>query len=99
MSNAIGLSGDGSKNFNIRTCEHMILGQLRMCARQTKNAPLQAGALFCTDNAKYWPILASFRHFVTILRTFDAFFPGLNSAVVPINSQISGMFYCYWIWI
>ena len=35
-----GISRDGSKNFNIRTCEHMILGQLRMGARQTKNAPL-----------------------------------------------------------
>ena len=34
------LSRDGSKNFNIRTCEHMILGQLTMGARQTKNAPL-----------------------------------------------------------
>ena len=38
-----GLSRDGSKNFNIRTCEHMILGQLRMEARQTKNAPLVMG--------------------------------------------------------
>ena len=35
-----GISRDGSKNFNIRTCEHMILGQLRMGALQTKNAPL-----------------------------------------------------------
>ena len=35
-----GISRDGSKNFNIRTCEHMILGQLTMGARQTKNAPL-----------------------------------------------------------
>ena len=25
---------------NIRTCEHMVLGQLRMGARQAKNAPL-----------------------------------------------------------
>ena len=37
-----GISRNGSKNFNIRTCEHMILGQLRMGARQTKNAPLRA---------------------------------------------------------
>ena len=36
-----GISRDGSKNYNIRTCEHMILGQLRMGARQTKNAPLE----------------------------------------------------------
>ena len=35
-----GISRDGSKNFNIRTCEHMILGQLRIWARQAKNAPL-----------------------------------------------------------
>ena len=35
-----GISRDGSKNFNKRTCEHMILGQLRMRARQAKNAPL-----------------------------------------------------------
>ena len=35
-----GISCDGSKNSNIRTCEHMILGQLRMGARQAKNAPL-----------------------------------------------------------
>ena len=27
-------------NINIRTCEHMILGQLSMGARQAKNAPL-----------------------------------------------------------
>ena len=35
-----GISRYGSKNLNIRTCEHMILGQLRMGARQAKNAPL-----------------------------------------------------------
>ena len=35
-----GISRDGSKNFNLRTCEHMILGQLRVWARQAKNAPL-----------------------------------------------------------
>ena len=35
-----GISRDSSKNFNIRTWEHMILDQLRMGARQTKNAPL-----------------------------------------------------------
>ena len=34
------ISRDGSKNFNIGTCEHMILGQLRIGARQAKNAPL-----------------------------------------------------------
>ena len=35
-----GISSDGSKKINLRTCEHMILGQLRMGARKTKNAPL-----------------------------------------------------------
>ena len=40
MENMEMFSRDGSKNFNIRTCEHMILGQLRMGARQAKNAPL-----------------------------------------------------------
>ena len=35
-----GISRDGSKNYNKHTCEHMILGQLRMGARQTNYAPL-----------------------------------------------------------
>ena len=35
-----GISRDGSKNVNIRTFEHVILGQLRIGARQTKNAAL-----------------------------------------------------------
>ena len=34
------ISRDGSKNKNIRTSKHMILGQLRMGARQTNYAPL-----------------------------------------------------------
>ena len=34
------ISRDGSKNYNIPTCEHMILGQLRMGARKTNYAPL-----------------------------------------------------------
>ena len=41
-----GISRDGSKNFNIRTCEHMILGQLSMGARQAKNAPLCTVCIF-----------------------------------------------------
>ena len=36
------ISRDGSKNYNIRTCEHMILGQLRIGARQTNYAPLSS---------------------------------------------------------
>ena len=39
-----GISRDGSKIFNIRTCEHMILGQLRMRAGQTKNAPMTSAS-------------------------------------------------------
>ena len=35
-----GISRDSSKKFNLRTFEHMIHGQLRMGACQTKNAPL-----------------------------------------------------------
>ena len=38
-----GISRDGSKNYNKHTCEHMILGQLRMGARQTNSAPLVLG--------------------------------------------------------
>ena len=37
----------------------MILGQLTMGARQTKNAPLQAGVLFSKESA-FWLILAIF---------------------------------------
>ena len=40
-----GISCDGSKNFNIRSCEHMIFGQLKMGARQTKNPPLRSTML------------------------------------------------------
>ena len=35
-----GVSRDGSKNYDLRTCERMIHGQLRMGARQTNYAPL-----------------------------------------------------------
>ena len=34
------ISRDGSKNYNVRTCEHTIMCQLRMGARATINAPL-----------------------------------------------------------
>ena len=37
-----GISRDGSKKFNLRTCDYMILGQLRIGARQAKNAPLDS---------------------------------------------------------
>ena len=35
-----GISHDGSKNFNLRTWEHMILGQLRIGARSITYAAL-----------------------------------------------------------
>merc|ERR1711978_37305 len=35
-----GISRDGFKNFNLRTWEHMILGQLRIGARSTTYAAL-----------------------------------------------------------
>ena len=41
-----GISRDGSKNFNIRTCEHLIHGQLRMGARKAKNASLHVAEEF-----------------------------------------------------
>ena len=37
---------DGSKNYNIRTCEHMIFGQLWIAARQTNYAPLLVTRVF-----------------------------------------------------
>ena len=51
-----GISRDGSKNVNIHTCEHMILGQLRKGVRQTKNTPL-----FHLKKKNKWdfPILAT----------------------------------------
>ena len=33
-----GICRDGSKNYNIRACEHMILGQLRMGTRHTHSS-------------------------------------------------------------
>ena len=58
----------------------MILGQLRMGARQAKNAPLavvyffQAGVLLSKENAKIWLLMANFGYFVanlnTLCRTF-----------------------------
>ena len=48
-----GISRDGSKNFNVRTCEHMILGQLRIWARSTTYAALCAvfTCLLTTDQS------------------------------------------------
>ena len=36
-----GICRDGTKNNNIRACEHLILGQLRMGARSAIYAPLR----------------------------------------------------------
>ena len=49
-----GISRDGSRNFNIRTCEHMIPGQLTMGARRTKKASLLTGAFPWT--LKIWAL-------------------------------------------
>ena len=51
-----GISRDGFKKFNKCTRELLILGQLRMRARQTKNAPLLIGSsegVSCC-NCYYW---------------------------------------------
>ena len=40
-----GICRDGTKNYNIRACEHLILGQLRMGARSAIYAPLVTGLL------------------------------------------------------
>ena len=41
-----GISRDGFRKINVRSCEHMILGQLTMGARQAKNAPLAVNSTF-----------------------------------------------------
>ena len=38
-----GICRDGTKNNNIRACEHLILGQFRMGARSAIYAPLRTG--------------------------------------------------------
>ena len=47
-----GICRDGSKNYNIRACEHMILVQLRIGARHTIYAPLNM-ATHCAANMAY----------------------------------------------
>ena len=51
-----GISRDGSKKFNICTCEHVILGQLRMRGHQTKNAPLLIALIYCHFTQLMWDI-------------------------------------------
>ena len=71
-----GISRNGSKTFNIGTCEHMILRQLRMGARQAKNAPLFLSAqkwrpemylkvVLLTWNFGSSPKIDFFDHFLT----------------------------------
>ena len=50
-----GISLDGYKDFNMRTCEHMILGQLRMGVRQAKNAPLSTPCHLFIISPPSWP--------------------------------------------
>ena len=48
-----GICRDGTKNNNIRACEHLILGQFRMGARSAIYAPLQ----WCKCNSIYlWQV-------------------------------------------
>ena len=49
-------------------------------------------AFFCTENAKFWPLLAYEGYFVANLRTFWCTFTGLNNVVVSQNWQISGTY-------
>ena len=59
-----GISRDGSKNFNIHTCEYMILGQLTMGAHQTKNATLQSEPIYLgIDLVKIVVIMGVTKHF------------------------------------
>ena len=51
----------------------------------------RASVFYCTENAKFWPILANLGDVVASLRTFWCTFTGLNNAVVSQNWQISGM--------
>ena len=48
----------------------------------------QAGALFCIDNAKFWPILTIL---LQIYALFVVLFTGLNNAVAYQKGQLSGM--------
>ena len=53
-----GICRDGSKNYNIRTCEHMPRGQLRMWARATINVALM-GSIPRTRPQLWWVTLES----------------------------------------
>ena len=57
-------------------------------------------AFFCTENAKFWPLLTNLGYFVASLRTFWCTFTRLNNAVVTQNCQISGMctYWIFWQW-
>ena len=45
----------------------------------------QGRALFCRENARFWPILANLGYFVANLHTFWCSFTGQDNAVVPQN--------------
>ena len=45
----------------------------------------QERALFCTENAGFWPILANLGYFVANLRTLWCTFKGLHNAVASQN--------------
>ena len=64
-----GISRDGSKNFQIRTCEHMTISQLRMGARQTKNAPLALGNVFLQSRYSNLVVVQTLVLFLFLLAT------------------------------
>ena len=48
-----GICRDGTKNDNIRACEHLILGQFRMGARSAIYAPLIDGLFYLAGGNTY----------------------------------------------
>ena len=48
-------------------------------------AIFKVGALLCTENAKFWPILGTLGYFVANVRRFWSTYTGLTNTVVPQN--------------
>merc|ERR1712163_76873 len=62
-----GISRDGSKNFNIRTWEHMILGQLRTGARSTTYAAL------CQSMPEYARVCQSMQEYARVCQSMPEY--------------------------
>ena len=84
-----GISRDSSKKFILRTCEHMILGQLRMGARQTKNAPLSLLSVQVDQEAQE-PVYA-----LKTVMTRPSFTKVVVSAVSLVGSSNYNFFWHY----